>query len=74
MIFEGDTAESMNWYTGGRKSAHPVSLARYLEMLFAGKDVTLAESREEADLVLVLGHPAEPQEISLLDHNFFMEE
>ncbi len=47
------------------------SVQNYLDMLFAAQGVTLAETREDADIVLVMEKAAKPEEISLFDQNFF---
>ena len=49
------------------------SLRNYLDILFAAQGTEVTENPEEADVILVMGKPANEKELSLIDHNFFME-
>ena len=49
------------------------SLNDYLGVLFKSQDAQVAASADEADIILVMGKPANEREVSLIDNNFFME-
>ena len=49
------------------------SVEKYLTVLFKGQWATKVDTREEADVVLVMGKPADDKEVSLIDNNFFMD-
>ena len=42
-------------------------------MLFRSQKASMSFSREDADVVLVMGKPSAENELSLIDNNFFME-
>ena len=72
IVFDGLVDKDRNYYgTAERNNYFPVS--EYLDILFRAQNVKRAESREQAEAVLVVGKPADENEISLIDNNFFME-
>lgn len=50
------------------------SLADYVDMLLSQQHAQIVDSPDAADYILVMGKPASEKEISLIDHNFFMDE
>ncbi|MBR6044213.1 MAG: hypothetical protein IKP47_01125 [Ruminococcus sp.] len=71
IIFEGLPGNNYYYEKTNRRAGF--TLREYLDLLFRAQNVTEAGSREEADVVLVMGKPAENSEISLIDNGFFME-
>ena len=53
--------------------AEMFSLQDYLDCLFEGQRVTLTDTPEEADLILTMGKSSAENDLSLADHNFFLE-
>lgn len=50
-----------------------ISLEEYLNMLFSSQDAVRTDSPEEADLILTIGKSTDPDALSLLDANFFLD-
>ena len=43
-------------------------------MLLSQQHAQIVDSSDAADYILVMGKPVSEKEISLIDHNFFMDE
>ena len=72
LVFDGVQASGRSYYdTMPRNSAF--SLRNYLDILFAAQGAEAVSAPEDADVILVMGKPAGEKELSLIDHNFFME-
>ena len=72
IVFDGVQGNSGDYYsTFDRNNSFTVS--QYLEMLFRSQKASMSFSREDADVVLVMGKPSAENELSLIDNNFFME-
>lgn len=71
IIFDGIPNTYGQYYSTDHSVAFPVS--EYLRLLFEAQSVQTVTSREEADAVLVMGKPSADCELSLIDHNFFMD-
>ena len=50
-----------------------ISLEEYLNMLFSSQEAVRTDSPEEADLILTIGKSTNPNALSLLDANFFLD-
>ena len=50
-----------------------ISLEEYLNMLFSSQEAVRTDSPEEADLILTIGKSTNPDALSLLDTNFFLD-
>ena len=50
-----------------------ISLEEYLNILFSSQDAVRTDSPEEADLILTIGKSTNPDALSLLDANFFLD-
>ena len=72
IVFDGTQDRSDSYY-GTKKRTNNFTLRNYLDLLFKAQDATEAAGRDEADVVLVMAKPADENELSLIDNNFFME-
>lgn len=72
LIFDGRQVIDRSIYQQAPRS-NSFSLRNYLDILFASQETEFAASRDEADIVLVMGKPASEKEQSLIDNNFFLE-
>ena len=71
IVFDGVRNKGGGYYdTYARNNAFNVN--KYLNVLFKGQWATRVDTREEADVVLVMGKPTDDKEVSLIDNNFFM--
>ncbi len=74
LIFDGAPNEwAADWYSGVEHRRGKLSLARYLELLFAAQGASFCDAEEEADVILVMGKAEKEKEVSLVDANFFMD-
>lgn len=71
IVFTG--LEGRGGYHSESEAGGGLSLREYLGILFRAQGVSAVSTPEEADLTLVMGKPSKDSEISLIDHNFFME-
>ncbi|MBR6338178.1 MAG: hypothetical protein IKR76_10685 [Ruminococcus sp.] len=73
IVFDGVATKNNNYsYYDQYKRNNAFSLDKYLKVLFKGQWATRVDTREEADVVLVMGKPSDKKEVSLIDNNFFM--
>ena len=72
IVFDGTPVRSNNYYEQAPRN-NSFSLRNYLDILFAAQGAEIAENPEDADVILVMGKPADEKELSLIDNNFFME-
>ena len=63
------------WRTSTKKESEvpTFSLQNYLWTLFAAQNVERVDTREEADIVLVMGNTIAENEVSIIDSNFFCD-
>ena len=75
LVFDGNPMEDVpdEWYRLTDHGASRMNVARYLELLLQSQACVIAESREEADVVLVTEKAEDEKEISLIDCNYFMD-
>ena len=75
LVFIGEPQQDWgdDWYALKAPSCGRMNMERYLHLLMEAQGCAAAESRQDADVVLVMGKPADPKEISLADSNFFMD-
>ena len=74
IVFDGvkNVRQNYSYYdTYTRNNAF--NLEKFLTVLFKGQWATRVDTREQADVVLVMGKPSDDKEISLIDSNFFMD-
>ncbi len=57
----------------GSKIETNYSLSKYLDTLLKAQNVTLVETKEDADIILALDKQPEENSISLIDENYFMD-
>ena len=72
IVFDGAVNSDKGYY-GEMVRNNAFSLNDYLGVLFKSQDAQVAASADEADIILVMGKPANEREVSLIDNNFFME-
>lgn len=71
LVFDGSTTN--NVYSNAVHGRPMFSLGDYLDMLFEAKGIETVETREEADMILIMEKTSKDNEISLIDSNFFMK-
>ena len=72
LVFDGIPNADLSYYTKAARN-DAFSLCEYLELLFASQGAEAVSDPAEADVILVMGKPSDEKELSLIDHNFFME-
>lgn len=72
LIFDGREIMPYRYYEKAKHTKPLFSLKTYLDMLIKSKNITLVDSRDEADIVLIMEKASKDNEISLIDSNFFM--
>ncbi|MBQ6041074.1 MAG: hypothetical protein IJL32_09915 [Oscillospiraceae bacterium] len=72
LVFDGTQNNQRNYYAEAVRN-NSFSLRNYLDILFTSQNAALTDSPDDADIVLVMGKPASDKEVSLIDHNFFLE-
>lgn len=74
IVFDGVKSDRRNYdYYDTYTRNNAFNLEKYLTVLFKGQWATRVDTREQADVVLVMGKPSDDKEISLIDNNFFMD-
>ncbi len=72
--FIGKPDEWTSWSAPEAGSdAPPFSLKDYLDVLLESQGTVRVTSKAEADIVLTMGKSGQDRELSLVDHNFFLE-
>lgn len=72
LIFEGKETLPYEYYKKEEHDKPLFSLKNYLDILIKSKNITLVDSREQADTVIIMEKTSKDNEISLIDSNFFM--
>ncbi len=72
LVFEG-VEQNGGWYVLCPNPYSRFNLKAYLDLLFEARNVEIVEDPEAADLIVVMGKSSSEKEISLIDHNFFLE-
>ena len=76
IIFDGKTNNEGhfgNYYSEMIRPNTAFPLSSYLIEFYVGQGITIVDTPEDADYVLVMGKPNSDKEISLIDNNFFMD-
>ena len=71
IVFDG-IENDLDYYSTFKRN-NGFTVYDYLDILFESQGAAFVDSREAADVVLVIGKPSNEKEISLIDNNFFME-
>ena len=72
LVFDGTKSQSKDYYDEAVRN-NSFSLRNYLDILFMSQNAELTGTPDDADIILVMGKPASDKEVSLIDHNFFLE-
>ena len=72
LVFDGTKNTPKDYYAEAARN-NSFSLRNYLDILFTSQNTELTDNPDNADIVLVMGKPASDREVSLIDHNFFLE-
>ena len=72
LVFDGKENSKQDYYAAASRS-NSFSLRNYLDILFTAQGAEAVSSKEDADIILVMGKPVSEKEQSLIDRNFFLE-